>query len=514
MSGFVRAAIVGTGQLAPSAADEAGSPVDALVARLESTDRERAFLLRAGAHAVLRRAARVPTPAGPRAEPAAEESLPRASERVGAIFDGLLENGESALLVEALGLLTRAAQRLPEELLPAALAQTSAPVREALRPVLGRRGLWLARKRDEWGWALAASVSMALPVDLEARWQEATAAERRALLAIVRRVDAGLARKLVGEGWKDEKVEQRLAWLAVLAGDVTSADEELLTSMLSDRSAQLRVSAARLLWKLPEGALARSMRERAQGYLGCSKPSGGILGKLKNVLGAENVPSLDVTLPPETYDPAWERCGVSETPPQGTGRRQFWLLQTLAAVPPAHWVGQLGAAPVLLVKAAQQHEMSSVLIEAWTYAALHTEAPDWIAPLWDAWAAAPTLRPVLLTEQPLAALTRRLSASEQERRALDWLQSDQHLELLAELPRPWPPAVALRFMAGLDGLRPQRTHVLPVAAMALPASTLPHTSAPLEAPEDDYHARAYLRALENFHTVAALRRSLHQEIPT
>jgi hypothetical protein len=131
MSAFVRVAIVGTGQLAPSAEDEAGSAVDGLVARLASEDRERTFLLRAGAHAVLRRAARLPEAAGLRDEPAPEESQPRASGR--------------ALQIEALELLARAGQRLPEELLPAALSQSSAPVREALRAVLGGRGPWLAR---------------------------------------------------------------------------------------------------------------------------------------------------------------------------------------------------------------------------------------------------------------------------------------------------------------------------------------------------------------------------------
>lgn len=60
MSDMISAAIVGTGQLTDPARDLTGGPVDDLVARMTTPERERAFLLRAGAHAVLRRGAQSP----------------------------------------------------------------------------------------------------------------------------------------------------------------------------------------------------------------------------------------------------------------------------------------------------------------------------------------------------------------------------------------------------------------------------------------------------------------------
>lgn len=408
MSELVRAAIVGTGQLAPSDAEHTGTAVDSLVAQLNDLERERALLLRAGGLALLRRSAR-PLPVVERTvERADAETLRLPSERLGQLLATLLSESNDELPAEACDRMACAGIRLPEELLPVALSKGGAALRKRLQPVLGARGLWLARMKPAWAWALLPSTTaITLPLDVEARWEDATQAERRALLAAVRQADPGLARKLIAGSWKQEKAEQRLAWLELLTANLSPEDEPLLIGMLTDRSSQVRNAAAQLLWCLPESELALRLRARLDGLVTLEAPATGMLGKLKMLAGAEASGSVQFELPPEAFDPTWEKDGIVESPPQGVGRRQWWLGQLLSAVPSDHWVSRFGISPEKLVQAALGSEHRNMVLDGLSSAALRHRAADWYAPLWDAWQSVET--PAVLTHQIMQALSARLS---------------------------------------------------------------------------------------------------------
>ena len=509
MTDLLRTAIVGTAQAAASTVD-AGGAADDLVARLGPLERERALLLRAGAHALLRRAARVPATGVPAGDAAGEESLRLPSPRAAALLRELLDEDEGELLMEALARMERACLRLPEELLPKALGKAAPALRERLRPVLGARGAWLARLRPAWAWGIGQPSTEALPADVEARFAEGTQAERAALLAATRRLDPPLARKLVETGWKQEKAEQRLAWIEVLGADLSSDDEPLVTSLLADRSAQVRTAAARLLWRLPESELSRRLRARVDALVAHRPPSGGVLSRIKSLVRAASLGSLEITLPAETFDAAWEREGIVESAPAAAGRRQFWLAQMISAVPPSHFAERFQLAPAELLAVAGAHDLGSVLLDGWTAAALRYAARDWYAPLWDGWRASKA-RPMLV-EQPLLALTERLSPAEAGPRALALLESDDANAVLARVPRPWSERLSRASLAHLGAVRPSWISLLPVAAFAIPPELLPDDVAIPDVAPDDYTARAALRALERFLTVARTRRAIHQEI--
>ena len=82
MSDFLRVAIVGTAQLGDAGSLRTGSVADELVARAGESDRERAFLLRAGAYTVLRRAARIPARQESKPAPAPADALRPMSARL------------------------------------------------------------------------------------------------------------------------------------------------------------------------------------------------------------------------------------------------------------------------------------------------------------------------------------------------------------------------------------------------------------------------------------------------
>lgn len=488
MSELLREAIVGTAQ----SGGRALSLADGLVGQAEGIERERALLLCAGVEAVMRRAARV-LPHRKVSLPVAEpETLRVGSASLTAAVRAQLEQ-EDALLEETLRRMARAGVRLAPELLPLALEQSSPVLRSLLRPVLGRRGVWLAQQRPEWAWALATEPGAgALAPDFERRWAEGTAVERRQLFASLREHDPARARELAAEAWKQERAEQRAAFAEAFALGLSSDDQAFLESLLTDRSALVQRIAARLLWRLPRSAVAQRMLARARAYVKF-EPKTGV---------------WQVKLPPEPLDPDWQRDGIIEKPPESSalGPRQWWLQQLVAAVPCATW---LPSSPPQLVEAAATHELASALLDGLTRAALQEEASDWFAPLWDAWATrdlASTIAP-----DPRELLSQKLTSQQVAERAAQLVSDDKLRALLHDVPRPWPEELALRVLAAIADLRPSFREIIPVAALAIPVALLPDALPLPEIRQVDYPLRAFVRALSDFQEIAALRRSIAAE---
>lgn len=490
MSDLLRVAILGTAHSGDRTPDLTGSEADALVAKLPELERERALLLRAGAEAIMRRAARVLPERRAHLPLAAAETLRASSPQLTAAVRMLLDESEE-LLAEALARMVRARMRLAPELLPLALDQTDPALRAQLQPVLGERGAWLAQQRSEWAWALGAAAD-AMPEDFDQRWAEGSAAERRQLFELLRKASPARARELASEAWKHERAEQRAAFVEAFAVSLHADDQPFLTAQLTDRSALVRRAAVRLLWRLPGSDVALRMLARAREHVRFEG-------------------DWQVRLPAEPLDPGWIRDGIEETPPAARhlGKRQWWLLQLMASVPCVTWLHGAGAAPQPLVAAALRHELASVLLDGLTRAALKHDERAWFAPLWDAWATSELES--TLCPHPRITLSEKLTAHEVTVRA-PWLVSDDRLRpLLAYLPRPWPEALALRVLAAISELRASMREAIPVAALGIPVELLPDALPLPDSRQVDYPLRAYVRALDQFQQVAALRRSIAAE---
>ena len=524
MSELLRTAILGTGQTPPASERADGGPVDELVARAVDMarpgriDRERALLLQAGGEAILRRAARQHADVAPAGPAAAPEVLRPTGARLADLLRRAFDDGPTEVLIEALQRMGHAGIRLPEALLPVALGRGGDETRAALRPVMGERGRWLARQREEWAWALAPSLSPdhELSLDADARFADGTAAERRTLLAIARRADPPRARRWIESGWKQEKAEQRLAFLQVMGTGIAAEDEPLLEAMLGDRSTAVRLAAAQLAWRIPGSAIAERVSARVEALVSHRAPAtGGLVGRLRSMVGGAAAGTLEVTLPPDTWDPGWSRDGFVEQPPQGVGRRQFWLAQLLVAVSPARLAERLAVAPAQLVSLAASHELAAALLDGMTAGALHHHAHEFYAPLWDWWRSGGDDRASHLTAEPLEALTPRLSPGDLEPRAVALVEGEEQLKLLHLVPRPWPERLSRAVLARLDEVRPSWTWLVPAAALGIAPEHLPeHLPVPPipDGAEVDFRTRAALRLLDQLQSIARLRRNLHQEI--
>jgi hypothetical protein len=90
--------------------------------------------------------------------------------------------------------------------------------------------------------------------------------------------------------------------------------------------------------------------------------------------------SVEVILPPENFAPEWGRDGVVEKPEGKIGRRQWWLQQLFAVIPPSHWSTRWNLAPAECI-AAISGEFADTVFAAWHQAAVRHPNPAWIAAL-------------------------------------------------------------------------------------------------------------------------------------
>ncbi|MHA3703010.1 DUF5691 domain-containing protein, partial [Jatrophihabitans sp. YIM 134969] len=314
---------------APPVGDAAGSLLDAAVAFTVAG--------RAG-----RRVGRRELPA-----PAPDDPRPEVSALAAELLRRVLVDREIALAVEILAEIAAAGRRLPDVLVPTALALASRhrEFRADVLAVCGPLAGWLGVRNPAWGWAVAGGAAPAA-FDPEL-WETGDRVERRGQLLTLRRADPAAATDLLRTSWATTAPDERVGLLEVLATGLGPADEPLLEATLDDRRAEVRTLAARLLGRLPGSAYQGRAAARVRGLVR-SEPRG-----LRRVL---------VVVPPPPFEAADRRDGRQEAPgapgalgraaATGTGPVAARVRQLVAAAPLEVWPAATGLAPGALVGAA------------------------------------------------------------------------------------------------------------------------------------------------------------------
>ena len=347
---LVASALVGTVRRPPAL--PAGPPGSALGDVLAGIDRDgpEAAVLEAGAVLGLYRQAgwRPPVDPGTPLPVSPPEHQPLCSEAAGQRVDAMVDGAYRQVLGEWLALAGAVGRRVPPDRLPGLLdvATANPALRASTVDVIGERGRWLAGLNPAWAWALGGA-------DEPAVWATGSAAARRLLLARTRASDPAAARELLRSTWASETPEDRAAFVAVLATNLSVDDEPFLEAALDDRRKEVRQAAAGLLWRLPGSRLGQRMAERARPLVEMRR------GRVEVEL-------------PEEVDKAMERDGVVARPPAGTGERTWWLHQMVAATPLRTWQEALGHAPAHLVEMA-----GTDLRRAWAAAAARQADGEW-----------------------------------------------------------------------------------------------------------------------------------------
>jgi hypothetical protein len=432
-SDLVTTALLGTSRALLPAWPDGDAPLDLLLSKMDRDPPERGLLaaaaivhtwVEAGAQALPVDAHHVP--------PAPADERPPCPIRAAECLSEILRADDRRLLGEWLGLLSASGAALPHRWLPELLdlACHNDDLRPSILPSLDARGRWLAAQHPKWQ-------PLALPDDPDAiseRWETGTTQARLTLLRQLRAADPERARDLAAATWGQDVARDRARFAGAFATNLSLADEPFLEELLADRSQQVQSAAADLLARLPGSGLVHRTIDRLQPLLALERRP---LKRLR----------LVVTLP-KAYTPDMAHDGIAERP-QGMGKRAWWLLQMVAAVPPAHWTNVWSAQAVDLIALAARTDYEWLFLEAWSRAAARQHDSEWAEALLRRWLDEPWPTPssrkatyfshglgTLVSSVPQLQLETWLSAClDAHRSAL--LGQERLLALLLHHQRPW-----------------------------------------------------------------------------
>lgn len=288
----------------------------------------------------------------PEAESSGREVLPACPPAAAALLRRMLAGEHALVLPEWLALATAQGCRVRFRDLPALLrvAVREPKLRAAALPVLGERGLWLARGTNGWR-----SVLETARVH-DAAWETGELTERVAWLRQTRPQDPARAAEALAQGWAGASGEEREHFVAVVAEAPTPHDAALLEGeALRDRRREVRLAARASLLQLPETAF--SARAQAQ------------VASMVSVEGMLMMRRLTLRLP-ETFDAAWKTDGIEEKAPPGTGSRAFWARQWIASVPLSAWTRRLEVSAEKLFALNRDDEWRETILLGWIDAAM------------------------------------------------------------------------------------------------------------------------------------------------
>ncbi len=351
--GAVGQAIAALAGAAPSAAEAAG------------VDRAPSDVLRAAAILTVCGLAGARPHAGSReaGDAAAVDSLPAVEDP--ALLQTLawtLRDGPDRLQQAVLLRLARHGLRLPHALLPLALelARQSLALRALVQPVLGERGVWLARQRADW--QFAAGVVAADDHDPR-QWDEGTLDQRAGFLAAERARDPAAARARLAQALPELPAKERAELARGLATGLSADDEPLLEQLRADRGQEVRGVALDLLLRLPDAAFTR----RASARIAALMSRGGFLSGHKWAIE-----------PPAEAGADWKADQIDPDVPPGTlGQRAWWLYQLARQVPLDWWTAHTGLAPRELLAWARKTDWGDALWRAWREVLRRAPQADW-----------------------------------------------------------------------------------------------------------------------------------------
>ena len=367
-------------------------------------------------------------------------SLPPAPGETGQRYAGrraayhlqlILEGRFRPALPEFIRLLVEKKRAFPPESLPSLLEQalTDPLFWRTIEPAVGPVGHWLIGRHPHWR-----ALTPGGP------WSTGTAIERRRLFAHLRQTDPGRAMRLLSDDWPQLGFREQVDFLDLLEPTLGPADEPFLEARLDNRRREVRRRAADLLARIESAALPQRL-----------------FGKLNRYLRISEDERLQVELP-DHFDATLLRDGITEKSPPGqpAGRREGWLLQMLARVPPAWWTEAFTNDPAECIRLFLQAGRQELWLTALGEAALRYRDAEWMEALLLYWEENDREGPWKnsLPEQLMDAL----SAEAFHRLALQLLRRRGRLpgagsltaHLLSRSRHAWPEQLSVLFIRSLQ----------------------------------------------------------------
>lgn len=305
---------------------------------------------------------------------------------------------------------------------------------ETVFAVLGHRGPWLASMNPDWQKHLAPPE---VPADADEIWQTGKTPERIAILTSVRRLDPPRALAMIESTWRSDGAADRQRFVEVLIEQRSIADEPFLESALDDRGKGVRRQAANVLARIPGSRLRHRFSEAAKPFI--------TVRTTRQMLVGRSRPRI-VLVPPESFDPAWERDGIEERPPEGVGRRAWWMQQILRAADFAVWHERTGLSPDDILAAMKEDDYAGDAVSGLIVAARASGDAEWSAALVRYLHGQPSVEPHVF-----AGLLEGLPDDRRESLSLEiakkpGLSAVDRWAILTSFDRPWSAAFSAEVM--------------------------------------------------------------------
>ncbi|HWV14106.1 MAG TPA: DUF5691 domain-containing protein [Cellvibrio sp.] len=292
----------------------------------------------------------------------ADETLPiLPDERLAEVLQQLIQTGPQRLLREVVNAIAQYQYLVPVKMLPAllTLGKSHPQLAPQILALCGKRGVWLAQANDDWHYLL----NQEQIID-KALWEHGQQEQRLLFIKHLRMSDPALARQLLAEALPESDARTRSALLETLHGTLQADDEAFLTSLLTDRSREVRNSLTALLSTLPQGHYVERMQTRMHACLSRERK----LFRQHWQLSA-----------PETFSSDWAADAIEEKRPSGEalGQKAWWLFQLARPLPLIWWQETLGLNPEQLIDWARAGDWSLALLRAWHQALVREKNGDW-----------------------------------------------------------------------------------------------------------------------------------------
>ncbi|BCL80034.1 hypothetical protein ccbrp13_24990 [Ktedonobacteria bacterium brp13] len=377
MDKLLKTAIIGTTQASNQQTEQAaqintGTGVDTLSSQLDAAERERSFLLTAGALAIYQQAGQLTSKREYPIEQAPLEQLPACNDQVTHLLRELFLQHANDLLPEALQRLQARHQRLPYNLLTLALQSgtTNKALGRSLLALLGERGHWLARYNPDWKWALTHRADE--NASAETIWQEGIFTQRIEVLQRLRENQPAQARAWLAAAWSKEAAAERLILLDTLHSGLSMDDVPFLIQQLTDRSPQVRKRSAELLVTLPETTQAQLLMQRADEMLDYQPHT---------LQHGEILVTLPVMAGGRPADEQWCKDVDIAGSLGKKSKAEQWFNLAISAIPPQHWEQRFHVNVEELLAALEGDPYEVTLIKNWTRAAGLHATTAWQLPL-------------------------------------------------------------------------------------------------------------------------------------
>jgi Family of unknown function (DUF5691) len=276
----------------------------------------------------------------------------------------LQESRYAEILPELLQLLAQAQQTVPPDFLPLLLdaGKKDKKLRPLILPILGNLGQWLARQNRQWEYGLGVKIADVDFANIQEIWATGSRSERSAALSQWRELQPVESRQALAASWKQEKADDRAAWLDILQIGLSLADEEFLEVALVDRSEPVRRQAVHLLNQLPSQYRQRLTKLATE------------LLVIKDVDGYQITISL-----PQADAVEWIAVGLLDKPSSKAGTKPAKV--TVEQLSPVFVGADLNVWPPdidRLVTSIQSLTAGNIILSGLARAACYQQRMDWI----------------------------------------------------------------------------------------------------------------------------------------